>query len=185
MSAKFQRLWRAGTAFGLFSSLFLALGAVAAPPASAKEAPEPTTTLAPCPVPYAPGSTACHGSLSPNGSPLLKPGDDKPSGNINRITATERACKVTAKGVCIDHAQILAQGFGWYALVAAMAGICISAASWAIGSQTQNSQQQLIGKKGFIICCTAAFFVGSVTQLMSWLENQAAQMDETGVTRKG
>lgn len=163
----------------LAPSLLIGSAAHAADPDAKKKG---TTSTTACPVPYT--ATGCKQSLSPAGIPLA-PADDKASDNINRIKGDDRQCTTTIKGVCVDHAQIISQGFAWYALVAALIGICVSAASWALGSQMQNPQQQLYGKKGFILCLTAAFLVGSVTQIMGWLDNEAAQMDQSGVIRKG
>jgi hypothetical protein len=70
----------------------------------------------------------------------------------------------------------------WLALLACIIGIFISASLWALGSKGQNPGQELTGKKGMILCCTAAFFVGAMPNLLNWLEGAAHQADTTGVT---
>jgi hypothetical protein len=70
----------------------------------------------------------------------------------------------------------------WAALMTCIIGICISAALWAAGSKGQNPGQELTGKKGIILCCTAAFFVGALPAMLSFLEDKAREADVTGVT---
>jgi hypothetical protein len=73
----------------------------------------------------------------------------------------------------------------WLALLSCIIGIFISASLWALGSKGQNPGQELTGKKGMILCCTAAFFVGALPNLLGWLEGAAHQADTTGVTGNG
>lgn len=90
-----------------------------------------------------------------------------------------------ANDVQLDTSSLeqLTQGLAWYALVMCMVGICISASLWAIGSKGQNPGQELTGKKGLILCCTAAFFVGSIGTITNYLYKEAQTMDKAGVTK--
>jgi len=72
-----------------------------------------------------------------------------------------------------ESLQDLSNGLAWFALALCLAGLLISASLWAIGSKGQNPGQELTGKKGFIVCITAAFFIGALPGLMNFLSAQA------------
>lgn len=76
----------------------------------------------------------------------------------------------------------LAGGLAWYALMMCLVGTLISASLWAIGSKGQNPGQELTGKKGFVVCFTAAFFVGAAPGMINYLNKAATTMDRAGVT---
>lgn len=78
--------------------------------------------------------------------------------------------------------QRLSSWLAWMALLSCIIGMFISAALWAAGSKGQNPGQELTGKKGMILCCTAAFFVGALPGMLNWLEARARDADVTGVT---
>jgi hypothetical protein len=69
----------------------------------------------------------------------------------------------------------------FYALTACVCGIFISRALWAMGSKGQNPGTELAGKRGIILCCTAAFFIGALPGWMSWLEDLARTADTNHV----
>lgn len=81
-----------------------------------------------------------------------------------------------------ENITTLSNWLAWLALLSCVMGICISAALWAMGSKGQNPGQELTGKKGMILCCTAAFFVGAMPNMLNWLEGAASSADTTGVT---
>lgn len=77
-----------------------------------------------------------------------------------------------------ENVQQLADGLAYYALVACVIGMIVSASLWAMGSKGQNPGQELTGKKGFVLCCTAAFFVGATPAFVNYL-NRAADTINT------
>jgi len=81
-----------------------------------------------------------------------------------------------------SHLQTLSDGLAWYALMMCLVGMLISSSLWAIGSKGQNPGQELTGKRGFIVCLTAAFFIGAIPNFINWLDTQAKQADDSGVT---
>lgn len=76
----------------------------------------------------------------------------------------------------------LSNGLAFYALIACVVGICVSASLWALGNKGQNPGTELTGKRGLILCCTAAFFVGALPGMVGWLDREAQRVDTTGVT---
>jgi hypothetical protein len=81
--------------------------------------------------------------------------------------------------------QKLTNGLAWFALLTCIGGIVVSASMWALGSKGQNAGTELIGKKGFIVCLTAAFFIGAVNPMIEWLDKKASSsdVDKAGVTK--
>lgn len=78
----------------------------------------------------------------------------------------------------------IGNGLAWYALMMCLAGLLISSSLWAIGSKGQNPGQELTGKRGIIVCCTAAFFIGATPSFINWLEKEAPGVDRSGVTNR-
>ncbi len=72
-----------------------------------------------------------------------------------------------------DNIRRLSDWLMLIALSVCVGGIFISAALWAIGSKGQNPGQELTGKKGIVLCLTAAFFLGILGPLVSFFENVA------------
>lgn len=128
-----------------------------------------------CPPPYTP--TGCHTQdtsiLDPNA------GKKDPAPNA---TGGADASSISLK---TDNLTKLSRGLAWYALGTCMVGICVSSALWAMGSKGSNPGQELTGKRGLVLCLTAAFFIGALPGMINWLENQAARSDEAGVTQSG
>ena len=56
--------------------------------------------------------------------------------------------------------QNLTDGIGAWALVAALLGVVIGAASWALGAHTQNWQQSYSGRKTVLVSGLAALLIG-------------------------
>lgn len=81
-----------------------------------------------------------------------------------------------------DNLQTLADWLARIALAVCVGGILISCALWAIGSKGQNPGQELTGKRGIVLCITAAFFIGILPQMIDYFETLAAREDQTGVT---
>jgi len=75
----------------------------------------------------------------------------------------------------------LSDGLAYFALAACIAGICVSAALWAMGSKGQNPGTELAGKKGMILCCTAALLVGALPGWINALSEMAGDADTSGI----
>lgn len=77
---------------------------------------------------------------------------------------------------CAQNLITLTKGLMWYALMACVAGILVSSILWAMGSKGQNPGTELAGKRGLIVCCTAAFFLGALPAWITTLSNMANAM---------
>jgi len=65
-----------------------------------------------------------------------------------------------------DVVANLAKGIGYIALVAALAGMLISAAMWAIGHHSSNYQQATNGRRGVLVSALAALIIGAAPFLV-------------------
>ncbi len=68
--------------------------------------------------------------------------------------------------------QKLANGLGFWALIAALIGIVIGGVVWAFGHYSQNYQQSMNGRKGVLVCLLAALLVGAAPHLVNFLLSQ-------------
>ncbi|GAC1317801.1 MAG: hypothetical protein NVSMB12_16050 [Acidimicrobiales bacterium] len=64
--------------------------------------------------------------------------------------------------------QQLIDGFGTWALMAALAGMLIGAAVWALGHHSANYQQSANGRKGLLVSAIAALVVGAAPALVNF-----------------
>jgi len=62
--------------------------------------------------------------------------------------------------------QSLANGLGYWALVAAMVGVVVGAVLWAFGHYSQNYQQAYNGRRGVMVSGVAAILVGAAPQVI-------------------
>jgi hypothetical protein len=67
--------------------------------------------------------------------------------------------------------QKLIAGVAFWALLAALAGLLISAAVWALSSQSGNYQHTSLGRRGTIISAAAAFLVGAAPAIIAFFED--------------
>lgn len=67
--------------------------------------------------------------------------------------------------------QQLISGLAFWALLAALAGLLISAAVWALSSHSGNYQHASLGRRGTIISAIAAFLVGAAPAIVTFFEN--------------
>jgi Family of unknown function (DUF6112) len=63
-----------------------------------------------------------------------------------------------------------------FGLVAAVAGIAISAIAWAIGSHSGNPHVAGKGKSGVLVALTAAFLIGGATFLVNFFNAQRGHL---------
>jgi len=64
--------------------------------------------------------------------------------------------------------QQLTNGLGGWALVAALAGLLVGAAAWALGSHSQNYQQSFIGRRTVLVSGLAALLIGAAPTLVNF-----------------
>ena len=64
--------------------------------------------------------------------------------------------------------QTLTNGLGAWALIAALAGLVIGAAAWALGVHAQNFQQSLIGRRAVLVSGLAALLIGAAPPIINF-----------------
>ena len=64
--------------------------------------------------------------------------------------------------------QELVNGLGFWALVAALAGMVVGAVLWAVGHHASNYQQAYSGRKGVMVSGAAALVIGAAPALMRY-----------------
>ena len=67
--------------------------------------------------------------------------------------------------------QQLISGLAFWALLAALGGLLISAAVWALSAHSGNYQHASIGRRGTIVSAVAAFLVGAAPAIVNFFEN--------------
>jgi len=63
-----------------------------------------------------------------------------------------------------------------FGLIAAVAGIAISAIAWAIGSHSGNPHVAGKGKSGVVIALVAAFLIGGANVLVNFFNTQGGNL---------
>jgi MFS family permease len=64
--------------------------------------------------------------------------------------------------------QQLTNGLGGWALIAALVGLVIGAAAWALGSHSQNYQQSFVGRRTVLVSGLAALLIGAAPALINF-----------------
>jgi MFS family permease len=64
--------------------------------------------------------------------------------------------------------QQLTNGIGGWALIAALVGLVIGAAAWALGAHSQNYQQSYIGRRTVLVSGVAALLVGAAPAIVNF-----------------
>jgi hypothetical protein len=64
--------------------------------------------------------------------------------------------------------QSLADGVGWWALLASLVGLVVGAATWAIGSHTNNYQHATSGRRAVLVSGAAALVIGAAPTVLSF-----------------
>ena len=70
----------------------------------------------------------------------------------------------------------LISGFDTWALMAALAGMLVGAAVWALGHHTSNYQQSLSGRKGLMVSAVAALVLGAAPTIINFLFGLGGQV---------
>ena len=72
------------------------------------------------------------------------------------------------KIACGGTLQELANGLGAWALIAALVGLVIGAAAWALGVHAQNFQQSLVGRRAVLVSGLAALLIGGAPPIVNF-----------------
>ena len=65
--------------------------------------------------------------------------------------------------------QELTNGLGAWALIAALAGLLIGAAAWALGVHSQNFHQSLVGRRAVLVSGLAALLIGAAPPIVNFV----------------
>ena len=67
--------------------------------------------------------------------------------------------------------QQLISGLAFWALLASLGGLFVSAIVWALSAHSGNYQHATAGRRGTIISAVAAFLVGAAPAIVNFFEN--------------
>ena len=67
--------------------------------------------------------------------------------------------------------ETLISGIAFWALLAALAGLLISAAVWALSSHSGNYQYASMGRRGTLISAASALLVGAGPAIIAFFQN--------------
>ncbi|HUZ19954.1 MAG TPA: DUF6112 family protein [Acidimicrobiales bacterium] len=65
--------------------------------------------------------------------------------------------------------QTLANGIGWWGLLASLVGLVVGAATWALGSHTNNYQHASTGRRAVLVSGAACLIIGAAPPLLNFL----------------
>ena len=68
--------------------------------------------------------------------------------------------------------QALVNGLGAWALIAALVGLVIGAAAWALGVHSQNFAQSMVGKRAVLVSALAALLIGAAPPIVNFFYGQ-------------
>ncbi len=72
--------------------------------------------------------------------------------------------------------QSLVDGLGAWALVAALVGLVIGAAAWALGVHSQNYQQSMVGRRAVLVSALAALLIGAASPIVNFFWGQGTSL---------
>jgi hypothetical protein len=72
--------------------------------------------------------------------------------------------------------QSLVDGLGAWALIAALAGLVIGAAAWALGVHAQNFQQSMVGRRAVLVSGLAALLIGAAPHIVNFFFGQGTNL---------
>jgi|ERR1035438_6244847 hypothetical protein len=72
--------------------------------------------------------------------------------------------------------QALVNGLGAWALIAALVGLIVGAAAWALGVHSQNFQQSMVGRKAVLVSGLAALLIGAAPQIVNFFWGQGSSL---------
>ena len=116
---------------------------------------------------YRPGCMRCVGGISP------------PGGREGQMNMLIRDVNIQPNRTGLPGIASLESIVGallTFGLVAAVAGIAISAIAWAIGSHSGNPHVAGKGKSGVLVALAAAFLIGGATFLVNFFNAQGGHL---------
>ena len=72
--------------------------------------------------------------------------------------------------------QTLTTASGAWALIAALVGLVIGAAAWALGVHAQNFQQSLVGRRAVLVSGLAALLIGAAPPIINFFFNTGVNL---------
>jgi hypothetical protein len=63
----------------------------------------------------------------------------------------------------------LTDGLGSWALIAALVGLIVGAATWALGAHSNNYQHTVTGRRAVLVSAVAALLIGAAPALLSFM----------------
>lgn len=89
----------------------------------------------------------------------------------NRLLAAGVVSLDPSSSALPGHSTIeqLANGLGWWALVASLVGLVVGAAAWALGSHTNNYQYSSSGRRAVFVSALAALVIGAAPTVVNFL----------------
>ena len=72
--------------------------------------------------------------------------------------------------------QSLVNGLGAWALIAALVGLVIGAAAWALGVHAQNFQQSMVGRRAVLVSGLAALLIGAAPHIVNFFFGQGTSL---------
>lgn len=91
---------------------------------------------------------------------------------LGLVGATNLGVTPDATGLPGSDALVsLVNGLAFWGLLAALAGLVVSAAVWALSSHSGNYQQAASGRRGTLVSAAAAFLVGAAPAIVAFFEN--------------
>ena len=70
----------------------------------------------------------------------------------------------------------LTRGLEWWGVALALVGLVIGAATWALGSHSQNFQQSVTGRRAVLISGLAALLIGAAPAIITFFFTQGAAL---------
>ena len=67
--------------------------------------------------------------------------------------------------------ESLISGVAFWALLAALGGLLISSAVWALSAHSGNYHHSAVGRRGTVIAAVAAFLVGAAPAIIAFFED--------------
>src|ERR671936_1946017 len=68
----------------------------------------------------------------------------------------------------------LVNGLAFWGLLAALAGLVVSAAVWALSAHSGNYHHATVGRRGTLVSAAAAFLVGAAPAIIAFFQNLGA-----------
>jgi len=111
--------------------------------------------------------------------PIVHAGSFAPPALRPLISAFGAAPRLGSVGVTLDPSasalpgtsvlQGLINGIAFWGLLAALAGIVIGAATWALGTHSNNYQHTSSGRKAVLVSGAAALLIGAAPAVLNFL----------------